>query len=380
MTRGLILFVDDAAELDDALARIDAAVPVAVFARSQFRRPERVCFFRVRQRLDWAAMRAAVRAKFPGVDWRWIDETPSEAGLLPRRADDGGSVAVVTCHYNFAGFDAPRRNLMRFLREMEREGVSVYGLEIVQGDGISMTEDLPTWKVVRVDDRYRLWQKEAAINAVVATLPPEVGAVAMIDADVSFDEVDWVARSLSLLSEHPAVQPFAEAVWTDRMGRIELTRPSAATVPGAVDWRRHPGFAWVIRRDFWTRGPGLYPYCITGAGDVVLATGLACASADELPKRRVGARNIALARRWHAATRRWMGAGTVAPVPGRLWHEWHGDRSDRRYEDRHAVMGPLEVEGVVEIDEHGLLRWTAEAPEEARRVLSEFFSARKEDG
>jgi hypothetical protein len=293
----------------------------------------------------------------------------------PGSTPDRDGLAVVTCHYNFAGFDAPVRNLLRFLRQMDSQGVPVYGLEMVLEGETSLMAGMPRWSVVEIDDRHRLWQKEAAMNAVVATLPPSVRAVALVDADLHFEELDWGSLAMA-----PALQPFSEAVWTDQRGLVELVRRDAAT--GGLDavWATHPGFAWVIRRDFWTRGPGLYPWCVTGSGDAVLAAGLLGEDAPGHGAQAAGPRNLGLLQEWLDAARLWMDGARPGNLPGRIWHEWHGSRADRRYVERHSINAQIDAGKHLELDESGLLRWTAAAPKAVRKKVAAYFSQRKEDG
>ncbi len=320
-------------------------------------------------------LRAAAGENFcPGLDPAFRPYAPAHlAGM-----------AVVTCHYNFADYDTPARNLLRFLREMDSAGLPVYGMEIHRDGAAPLMQGSPRWVCQSVDDRAHLWQKEAALNAVVAALPAEVTAVALVDADVRFERGDWAAASLrALAAGAPAVQPFTEAVWTDARGRPELRRIAAAARRIDRHWHSHPGFAWVIAREFWTRGPGLYPWCLTGAGDVALALGLGCADPVDLAQiyeLATGEKNAALAGDWLGEARLWLDGRECSAVPGRVWHEWHGSRADRRYLERHAVNARVDIERHVRLDERGLLRWARRAPKGAIEAVASYFHQRREDG
>lgn len=298
----------------------------------------------------------------------------------PASTTDRDGLAVVTCHYNFAGYDAPVRNLRRFLREMDAQGVPVYGIELVmEGTEATMSES-PRWIVREIDDRYRLWQKEAAMNAVVATLPESVRYVAIVDADLAFEDFAWASRSVEALTTARALQPFEEAVWTDQRGAPELVRRCAASHGLDAAWGTHPGFAWVIRREFWTEGPGLYPWCVTGAGDVVLAAGLLGTDESGYAAKAAGTHNAALCQNWLAAAKAWMDGTRPTSIPGRIWHEWHGSRTDRRYVERHEVNARIDVTDHLELDAVGRIRWTPAASKATRKKVSAYFSQRKEDG
>lgn len=303
-----------------------------------------------------------------------------DPAYAPTSTADRDGLAVVTCHYNFAGYDAPVRNLRRFCRELDSQGVPVYGRELIREGCEAVMRGAPRWDVQTIDDRYLLWQKEAAMNAVVATLPESVRFVAIVDADLAFDDLAWASRSVEALATARALQPFAEAIWTDQRGAPELTRRCAASHGMDAVWGTHPGFAWVIRREFWTEGPGLYPWCVTGAGDVVLASGLLGADDSGYGAKASGALNGDLYHTWLAAAQSWMGGTRPTSIPGRIWHEWHGSRADRRYVERHEINARIDTAKHLEIDSEGSIRWTAAAPKASRKKVASYFSQRKEDG
>ena len=295
-------------------------------------------------------------------------------------------LAVVTCHFNWVGYSRPRQNLRRFLREMDYNGIPVYGVEIVMPEQTSLMEGNPHWKVVEADPRrHLLWQKEAVLNLAAGLVPATVPFIAAVDADVRFGRRDWAALSVEALEQVPVIQPFGEAVWTDRDGAVELRRIAAACRGLPADWSAHPGFAWAFRRDFFSTGPGFYPWCITGAGDVALAAGLMGLGIANLPKGGalgIGKRNLAngIASQWMDAALDWMGGMRPGWIDGQIWHEWHGSRDDRRYLERHRLLENVEVGRHLRIDDDGLVAWTSRATEAMRRLSAEHFRDRREDG
>ena len=318
-----------------------------------------------------------------------LGSSPSNYGTDPALAPAAPAespLAIITCHFNWAGYSRPRQNLRRFLREMDSAGIPVYGVEIVLPDQAPLLSGNPRWKVLEADPRkHVLWQKEAVLNVAASLVPATVPFIAAVDADVRFARHDWAALSVEALEQVPAIQPFGEAVWTDRDGLVELRRSSAARRGLPTDWSAHPGFAWAFRREFWSAGPGLYPWCITGSGDVALAAGLMGLDVASLPTGGplgIGAKNLAngVALDWLRAAREWMGDCAPGWIEGQLWHEWHGCRTDRRYLERHRLMERVDVRRHLRLDGDGLVAWTSRATEAMRRISEEHFRDRKEDG
>ena len=69
-------------------------------------------------------------------------------------------------------------------------------------------------------------------------------------------------------------------------------------------------------------------------------------------------------------------------VPGTIRHLWHGDRNDRQYVSRDAILCDFDVDPTRDlmIAENGLLAWTSAAPAGLRRAVNDYFAARRENG
>lgn len=285
------------------------------------------------------------------------------------------SLAVATCFFNFAGFTRPQANLTRFLRQMAKDRVSVYGVEM-SFNGRFVTLGERGWNQVVLDpSRQMLWQKEAAINAASRMLPEETSAVAWVDADVWFANPAWPAEALKALETHEVVQLFERAHWTDEGGRVESTRASSGVRPLTIKWDSHPGFAWAMRRNLWDRSGGLYPFAISGGGDSIMATSFQQTSKWDHLWNHVGVSRSAYLK-WES---NFTGV-SVGFVPGELYHEWHGSRKDRDYLNRALRMKDLDVTRDLEFDKRGLLRWTNDAPAAIIKAAADYFPSRREDG
>ena len=226
-----------------------------------------------------------------------------------------GDIAVITCHFNWAGFKRPVQNLQRFLRQMDRDDVPVYGVE-VQMQGVPFaTASKKNWLHLTAGPRNVLFQKEALLNLVASKLPKHITKVAWVDPDVWFDEPDWLGRTSAVLENSPICQPFGQAWWTDRDGSTMLGKPPAALV-GIKNSAGHPGFAWAAQRTFFTEAGGLYYQTPVGSGDSILATVLFGHNpTTDGMLFGVGA-NHAEYTRWAIKVTDWLKGSKVAFVPG----------------------------------------------------------------
>lgn len=306
-----------------------------------------------------------------------------------RRSQIPEGFAVATCFFNFAGYSRPAQNLRRFLRQMDAMGIAVYGLEAHFPKDRPMESTLmrPTWKTVKVSQKNLLWQKEAMLNKVVEDMPENIKYVAIVDADVFLDNLNWPQESVEMLeSGYKAVQPFSKAIWTDERGAIDMVRDACPKLQGehAKEYdlanRVHPGFAWVLHRDFWKSGPGLFCLAATGAGDVSLAHGLIQRPFDQHIRRSVSEQDIDTLKKWIDEAHEWRRGEGVCFIKGNCWHEWHGSRKNRNYDGRHDVLKKVHMGASIKVGKSGLLEWKSNAPSDVKKEIANYFVERKEDG
>lgn len=285
-------------------------------------------------------------------------------------------LAVVTCFYSFAGYQRPVANLHRFLRQMQKDGAPVFGVEAYLPARPVHTRPYRGWKQIQVDRATQvLWHKEALINLAEKLVPEEYDAIAWIDADVWFSNPSWVRDTEAALETHDFAQLFTKAYWMNQMGVSELMRPSVVAVPLDSTWRSHPGFAWAARRDVWRAMGGLYPMALSGGGDVVIVAAIQGSMYRSTFSRHLGAS--------HEPYLEWeknVKGRTLTHIPGDCWHEWHGTRDDRDYHGRTQRISAVNVTEALELAPNGLYRWTPRADPGIVKTVAEYFMKRNEDG
>jgi len=325
------------------------------------------------------------RATAPAVvDLTAVEESEDrlrDPAFYPRTDDRFADLAVITVHFNWSGYRRPVLNLLRFLREMDYQGIPVYGMELYLAGTKPLMARNHRWLCVEVGPEHLLWQKEPMLNRIAREVPGHIPCIAAIDADVHFTNPRWAELSVRALGETPAIQPFSEAVWGNEWGRAEMTRSCAARHGLTMDWNTHPGFAWAFRREFFDE-VGFYPWSVTGAGDTVTATGLLDVHRFPSTEKAIGELNLGngVADTWIAKAKAFMDGRAAGWIDGQVWHEWHGTRKDRQYVHRHVIMDKVDVLEHVRLNAAGILEWTATAPQDAREGLAHYFDTRREDG
>lgn len=282
------------------------------------------------------------------------------------------SLIVVCSHFNPAGYHIVRRNLMRFVRQLTSQRVSVYTVELAYEKEPFFTLEIESGLRLRTSRANILWHKENLINLAVRSLPKAYDYVAWIDPDLLFLEQSWAIDTNKALERWPVVQLFDEAAWTNNDGGC-YKRAMGAVAAGSPQGGT-PGFAWASRRDLWTVGTGLPELAILGGGDALFAG--ACLNA-ELP----AWLNYPKSANWMGPSAEWVALqGGCGVVKGTVVHEWHGQEAGRDYRRRHELVKDLDIEHLVHRRHDGLLQFTAGATDSLRTAFASYFANRKEDG
>lgn len=301
---------------------------------------------------------------------------------LPQRlraAPSAGGLAIIACHFNFAGFVRPRANLVRFCRQMHTLGIPVYGAEAHLAITDPFTRTWDNWLQIPVSNRQLVFQKEALLQRLVEEVPKVHQMLAWVDADVWFGNPNWKKESEEMLELFKVIQLFSQAHWTDIDGRIIESKKSCVDVGMTDKWHGHPGFAWAARRDF-LEEIGLYCYGPVGHGDTMMACtfldqellrGSLMGLGKDSPRSHF--------RRWEAKAKP-AAVGHVGYIGGDLYHEWHGHRQHRSYYERNGLIKDLIPERHIRMGSNGLLEWTPETPTAMIKAVAGYFPSRHEDG
>ena len=284
-------------------------------------------------------------------------------------------LAVVTCFFNFGNFKRPQANLHRFLRQMKRDGAKVFGVEAHLKGANTTTKGIANWQQIPIESHNQmLWQKEAAINLAAKAVPSEYTNLAWIDADIWFDNPNWVKDTEQALESCDVVQLFDRAVWTGPDGKTSLSKCSVAETQLDVQWRSHPGFAWAMRRDVWERIGGLFPFAASGAGDTVMAMAF---QGSKLPP--AFQQNIGVNPARYDAWKSHLYPCVLGHIQGTCYHEWHGTMEDRDYIGRRQRVAKIDSEKDLQIASNGLLAWTESANPKIIGEVRQYFTSKNDD-
>jgi hypothetical protein len=307
-----------------------------------------------------------------------------------------GTLWAITCYFNPVGY---RRRIQNYRTFRRRLAVPLVTVEL-SFDGTFQLRRDDADVVVQVHGGDVMWQKERLLNLALRWLPDQCDKVAWLDCDVVFGSDDWARQAELALDEFSLLHLFQErhdlprevepdglAAWTAPSPAISMVQRMAEGVAPAAMLLSHPrtdrrlanGLAWASPRAV-LETHGLYDACIVGSGDraifcAALGTFDYC-TRGLLMNARQTTHYLAWARPYFATVR-----GRIGYIPGRAFHLWHGEVSDRQYGERERALQAFNFDPFSDIagDDGGCWRWSSDKPALHTHVRR-YFESRKEDG
>lgn len=291
-------------------------------------------------------------------------------------SDDSMNMAVLTCHFNWCGYNTPVKNLNAFINRMAIDGIPVYGVELSLTDKF-VTTDRPNWYQIKVTKENVCFQKEACINLLEKRIPDKYTKIAWIDADLTFTNKNWYQDACKKLDTYKLVQLYESGIDTDKTGKL-LEHTNGIVFAGGprveLGYFGYPGGAIAARRDFF-KECGLYSHSFMGSGDSILMYTMY----DVPMLRHIPDGKYEKYLEWKGKLKKYIQKEDISYIEGSFIHDWHGDKNDRSYIERNAIISKVDVDKSVELDENGLLRLT-NVPDGIYSDIFSYFKSRKEDG
>lgn len=317
-------------------------------------------------------------------------------------------------------------NFRRFRRISRSQSLKLCAVELLYDDSTPALNDDDAELLLHVHttrDKGVLWQKERLLNLALQALPPECDKVCWLDADIIFDDNDWVSKTEKALdSGCSVVQPFSVACMLPRNWDTDPTVmetmnetphrirassilaklyndyreangnnvivPFEPTFPTAERYRialetylasvgGKIGICWAARREFLEGCGGFYDFNVIGSGDAVIYAGMNGLKMDMSRFSDAHARSIS---QYLEKAHRIFEGGRIACIDGLLLHMWHGKMKDRRYSTRHSILSDngYDPERDLVLNKEGVWEWSEEAPSVIVDQIRSYFVKRKE--
>lgn len=278
---------------------------------------------------------------------------------------------ILTTYYNPAGYKNRIENYNRFKEELGHELLTI---ETAFGDEPFTLKDS-----VKLRSRHPLWVKERALRIGEKLLPKDQDWVIFIDADILFENKNWLEDTIKKLKEFNVVQPFQFINRRFKDWTIEDSYNSYGYQYSkgirSEDFKEegHPGFAFACRRDKFD----LYDKGIAGTGDSLF---LKAVTGQYLTKRITNSlKGIRLQHYllWAVDYHRKV-EGKLSFVEGTIDHLYHGSIKHRNYYQRMLDLENLNYNPYTDLytNKDGLLETNRK---DLEAWLRNYFQARKED-
>jgi hypothetical protein len=293
---------------------------------------------------------------------------------------------IITVISNVWQFKRRYELMEQFIKRMEQfNNIKLYIVELAYGDqDFQMTSDKnPTHLQLRT--KHALWHKENLINlGIKKLLPADWKAVAWIDADIEFENINWPIDTLKILTKFDLVQLFTVCFDLNEneipmsvfqsFGYKYCNGEEFKHIKGVNYW--HPGYAWACTRDFYEKIGGLYENGILGSGDYILTQGI-------LNNIACGNKNL---KDYHIDIKNYVDNISsldinIGYTPGTIRHFFHGSKAKRKYVERNLILLKYEYDPISDLkyDDNGIIVPSENMPKEFIDDILEYFKERNDD-
>jgi Glycosyl transferase family 2 len=303
-------------------------------------------------------------------------------------------LTVVTAYSNPIQFESRRALYLQFAAHMKASGVRLITVEAALGERAFevTTPDNPDHLQVRTSSV--LWTKENLLGLGFRRAKTEY--LAWIDADVTFRDPEWAARTVDALQHYKIVQPWSDCYelgprgehlnhWRAFCRQHYYRQPWQTSHKGPYDYW-HCGFAWAARREVLQRVGGLIDFAILGAADHHMALSLIGKGIDSVhgkmqthPAHDKHSPYLRHVLAWEKRAQHHVN-DSIGFVLGTIEHGWHGRKADRKYWDRWQILIDEQFDPEYDIKRNldGVIELDGNKPELTHKI-DRYFRNRMED-
>ena len=300
-----------------------------------------------------------------------------------KRITHGAILYVIAVISNPARFQRRYQLFNEFCERMKKEPqVQLVTVELQQSSRPFMTD-----ATIKLRTEHELWYKENLINIAVRHLPKDWEYMAWIDADLDFQNKDWVRETIEQLQTYKVVQLFTHCI--DMGIKYETLQVHTGIIYAHCNGEKyvtpqkygnyfHVGYAWAIRRDAYDSIGGLIDFAILGSSDNHMSLSL-LGLVDESLNKRLHPNYIKLCKIFQERCANNI-KKKVGYVHGTIMHYFHGNKISRGYQSRWSILVENQFDPLSDIykDSNGL--WQLDDKKiKLRDGIIRYFRERDED-
>lgn len=298
------------------------------------------------------------------------------------KVSDKAILHVISVISNPLQFERRYELFVEFVDRLKNlPNINLVTVELQNGNRPFVTES-----TVKLRTKDVLWYKENLINIGVQHLPQDWEYMAWIDSDIEFQNNNWVRDTIEQLQIFNVVQLFSHAIdMGPKKETLHVHTGFAYQYINGVEWKEakygsffHPGYAWAIRKKSYDDIGGIIDFPILGSADHHLALAFIGCIEKSLNKNLHPHYKLLcsiLQRRCEKHIRR-----NISYVSGTILHHYHGEKLDRKYQDRWHILIDNNFDPLEDIKKGSDGLWILEDDKiQLRNDLLQYFRTRHED-
>lgn len=301
------------------------------------------------------------------IDMKKRDLKNKKMKMIEYATPECTDTAVILVFFNPVSSIRIQQNILYVKHQLDRAKIPVFIGEMAFHDAPSLFEESPTTFIFRSTSY--MFYKENLINLVIARPAVRVfQKYVILDADIIFDDTQWVDKISSALNTYDIIQPYEYACRLTKQFTVEEVLYSIYKKENGG----HPGYAWAFRRDWYDRIGGLYDHAVIGGGDQCLVY-------------KIGTSNIDIPKFYSIEIEHSKIKTNAGFIPGIIYHLPHGAFKKRQYDTRitdlENALNSLKINTLSDtLDKHdGIIEWKYPIRDVMNRTLLQFFQKREED-
>jgi hypothetical protein len=287
-------------------------------------------------------------------------------------------IAVVS---NPARFDTRYRLFYEFCNRMRDEKqVDLITIELQQGNRPFATDSK-----IKLRTHDELWYKENLINIGVQHLPNNWKYMCWCDADIEFQNKNWVRETIEQLQTYKVVQNWSHAIDMGvKKETLQVHLSFCYQYCNGEKWighkysAWHPGYSWAITRNAYDDIGGLMEFPILGSADMHMSLSF-IGLVDKYLNSKLHENYKLLCRIFQDRCEKYI-KRNIGFVHGTILHHFHGNKVDRKYQDRWKILIDNQFDPLVDIKKDSRNLWKLENNKiKLRDDLILYFRQRNED-
>ena len=289
-------------------------------------------------------------------------------------------LAIITTFFNPNNYINIKYNFLKFEKGISKyDNCELFPIEL-SFDGNFFIDHK---NVIRISGRECniMWQKEKLLNIVLDSIPKDYINIAWIDCDILFENENWHNEVKEKLQFYKVLQLYQKAKRLDRNNQVERISEGIINRINNIQQidlnlsKGIPGFGWAIRREIIEEIGFLDTQIIGGADSLMFYSFFG--KTDGIVSKQMNSK-------WYSSFDKWskkcyeLVDNSVNFISGTIIHLYHGQVTNRKYNDRYEILNNFDFNPSVDLVEDDNRIWKLKNPK-ITNELKRYFEGRDED-